>query len=627
MGEAKTMDDFGGFSGRYLRVDLSQSKIEDAIFDEGTVRKYLGGTGIGSRILYDEVPPGIEWSDPENRVIIASGPLGGTAVGGSGTFSLVTKGALTGGSTSVQANGLFGAYLRSHGYTGVIIQGAAPRWTYLHIENGQAELRGASHLLGADTYDTATKVKEEHGKKRRQMSVVSIGPAGEHLVRFAGVFADWGHSASHNGPGAVLGSKKLKAIAVSSGKGKIPVKDKDELRKASNALYENVKEFTGTVGGVYRGHQSGRGTLPIKNYLTNIWNLSEEQIKEFSEDYIRENLGSEPNPCWACRLKHSTLMRIPDGPYKGMLVEEPEYEQLAAWGPVIDLREVSAAIMLSGVTDRVGLDNNEAGWLVGWVMECYEKGLLTKDAVNGLDLKWGNAEAVRQLLYMIANRQGVGDLLAEGVMRASREIGGETAKCAIYTLKGNTPRGHDHRTKWFEMFDTSVSNTGTLETGPTASYFPSEEPQRIQGPGYPDEVSTSVALTKGLMIFEDSLGVCRFNGRMNLKLESQAIQAVTGWDFTPEEAKNVGLRAVNLMRAYNIRCGITKGDDHPSERYGSTPADGPSKGIAVLPHWEDMLRNYYQHMGWDIENGKPLPETLEKLGLGDVIPDIWGNEK
>ncbi len=617
------MSDFGSFSGKYMRVNLGKNKIEDEIFDERFVRKYLGGTGIGSRILYDETPPDVEWSDPENRVIIASGPLGGTAVGGSGTFSLVTKGALTRGCTSVQANGLFGAYLRFQGYTGIIIQGVSPRWIYIHIDEGHAELKEANHLLGTDTYDTATKIKEEHGKKRRQMSVVSIGPAGEHLVRFAGVFADWGHSASHNGPGAVMGSKKLKAIAVARGKGGIPVKDKDQLRKASNALYENVKEFTGTVGGVYRGHQSGRGTLPIKNYMTNIWDLSEKQIKEFSEEYIRENLGSEPNPCWACRLKHSTLMRIPDGPYKGMLIEEPEYEQLAAWGPVIDLREVSAATMLSGVTDRVGLDNNEAGWVTGWVMECYEKGLLTKEDVNGLNMRWGNAEAVRKLLYMIAKREGIGDLLAEGVMRASRKIGGEAAKCAIYTLKGNTPRGHDHRTRWFEMFDTTVSNTGTLETGPTASYFPSGDPEKVQGPGYPDEISTSVALTKGMMVFEDSLGVCRFNGRMNLELESQAVRAITGWDFTPEEAKSVGLRAVNLMKAYNIRCGITKENDRPSERYGSTPIDGPSKGIAIMPHWNKMLENYYKHMGWDTETGKPLPETLEKLGLGEVVQDIW----
>jgi len=314
------------------------------------------------------------------------------------------------------------------------------------------------------------------------------------------------------------------------------------------------------------------------------------------------------------------MMTITEGPYEGMVVEEPEYEQLAAWGPVIDLKDVSSALMLSSLTDRLGFENNEAGWLMGWVMECFEKGYLTKDQLDGLEMRWGDAEGVRQLLYMIAHRQGIGDLLAEGVMRASQKIGGEAAKCAIYTAKGNTPRGHDHRTRWFEMFDTSVSSTGTLETGGTVLYLGGPE---LQGPGYPTDVSTFAAETKGMMVFEDSLVLCRFNSRMNLVLESEAVSAVTGWDFTPEEAKKVGLRAVNLMKAFNTRAGMTRELDLPSTRYGSTPADGPSKGVSIAPHWEEMLNNYYNLMGWDVETGKPLPETLKKLGLEHVIKDLW----
>lgn len=257
---------------------------------------------------------------------------------------------------------------------------------------------------------------------------------------------------------------------------------------------------------------------------------------------------------------------------------------------------------------------------MGWVMECFEKGFLTKDHLDGLEMSWGNVEGVRQLLYMIAHRQGVGDLLAEGVMRASQKVGGEAAKCAIYTAKGNTPRGHDHRTRWFEMFDTCISNTGTLETGPTALRLGIKE---LRGPGYPIEVSTAVAKTKGMMVFEDSLVVCRFNGRMNIVLESEAVSATTGWDFTPEEAKRVGLRAVNLMKVFNIMAGITRDLDRPSERYGSTPVDGPSKGTNVMTHWDDMLENYYTLMGWDVETGKPLPETLKNLDLVHVIKNMW----
>ncbi|MFQ6074625.1 MAG: aldehyde ferredoxin oxidoreductase family protein [Candidatus Bathyarchaeia archaeon] len=611
--------DIGGYAGRFLRADLTHERLTDVVFGEETLRKYIGGTGMGAKILYDEVPPDIDWSDPENRLVVASGPLGGTRIGGSGTVSVVTKGALTGGATATQANGFFGAYLKFSGYDGVILQGRAERWLYLYVREGGAELRDANHLLGVDTYEINDEIKGELGKKEGEMSIASIGPAGEHLVRFAGFFVDRGHSGSHNGPGAVMGSKRLKAIAAERGKGRVYVKDRNKVAEVADELYENVKAFTGTVGGVYRSQKSGLGTLPIKNYTTNIWDVSEDGLNGFSEEYIRENFQERRNPCWACRLLHAAMMKIKEGPYEGTVVEEPEYEQMAAWGPVIVQNDIASAMMLSGLTDRLGLENNEAGWLIAWVMECYEKGLLTKEDLNGIEMRWGDVEAARQMLYVIAHRDGFGDLLAEGVMRASQRVGGEAATCAIYTMKGNTPRGHDHRTRWFEMFDTCVSNTGTIETGPTALYFGLSD---LQGPGNPMDVSAGVADMKGLMQFEDCLGVCRFNGRMNLVLEAEAVSAATGWDFTAEEAKTVGLRVVNLLRAYNVRCGIGRALDYPSARYGSTPVDGPSKGISILPHWERMLEKYYRQMGWNAETGVPLPETLRELGLEHVIEDL-----
>jgi aldehyde:ferredoxin oxidoreductase len=267
--------------------------------------------------------------------------------------------------------------------------------------------------------------------------------------------------------------------------------------------------------------------------------------------------------------------------------------------------------MLSGETDRLGLENNEAGWLVGWVMECYERGYLTPEDLDGLDMGWGNAEGTRQLLYMIANREGCGDWLAEGVMRAARRVGGEAASCAIHTLKGNTPRGHDHRTRWSEMFETCVSNTGTLEVG---GYM--QDP-KVMRPGYPQEVVDNLTMLSGNMVFEDSLVTCRFNTQTNMTLLSKAVSAVTGWQFTPEEGKKVGLRGINLMRVYNIRCGII-GKDYPSERYGSTPIDGPYKGMGIMPHWEYMSKRYFTQMGWD-ETGNPLPKTLKTLGLDFAI--------
>jgi len=608
-------DNIGGYAGKLLRVDLTEGTLTDITFNQATLRRYLGGTGLGVKVLYDEVTPATEWSDPANRLTIASGPLGGTRIGGSGTISIVTKGTLTGGVAAVQANGLFGAYLKFSGYDGIILQGQAPRWQYLHVEDGKAELKDASYLLGVDTYDIADTLKAEYGKTDFQASVLSIGAAGEHLVRFAAIFVDKGHVAGHNGSGAVMGSKRLKAIITMRGKGQVPVQDEAGLEGVANQLYENVKNFTGTINGVYNWQTAGNPMLPVRNYSTNVWTIPDDKLEEFSEAYIRSAFSPKPHPCWGCRLTHATMMTIPRGPYAGMVVEEPEYEQLSAWGTAIDTQDIFSAAMLSGETDRVGLENNEAGWLVGWVMECYAKGYLQKADLDGLEMRWGNADATRQLLHMIAHRQGCGDWLAEGVMRASQKVGGEAAKCAIYTMKGNTPRGHDHRTRWTEMFETCVSNTGTLEVG---GYM--QDPKVMQ-PGYPMEVVDNLTTLQGNMVFEDSLGTCRFNTGTNMTLLAQAVSAITGWEFTPEEGKTVGLRIVNLMRVYNIRCGIT-GRDYPSERYGSTPTDGPYKGIGIKPHWDAMLQRYYQQMGWDVQTGHPLPDTLKRLDLNHIIRDL-----
>jgi aldehyde:ferredoxin oxidoreductase len=604
-----------GYAGKVLRIDLNNGKLKDEVYDEDTLRKYLGGTGLGVKILYEEVPRDIEWNDPHNVVTIMSGPLGGTSIGGSGTISLVTKGALTGGATSVQANGLFGAYMRFSGYDGLIITGAGTRWCYLVLRDGEAKLMDAAKYLGMDTYEVTDALREAHGAKGRSASVVSIGPAGENLVRWAGVFMDHGHSASHNGPGAVLGSKKLKAVIAFRGESRIDVSDPKKLLDVSQRMYSDAEYFRGTIGGVETAWRGETGTLPIKNYSTYDWGIGEKDVDAFAEKSIRNHYQVDRTPCYGCRLLHSTMMEVPEGRYK-CHVEEPEYEQMAAWGPVIGNTDVEAAMMLSGLTDRLGLENNEAGWLVGWVMECMMKGYLIEEQV-GFTTFFGDVTGAERLLRMVAAREGFGDVLAEGVKRASQRVGGKAADAAIYTVKGNTPRGHDHRTRWAEMFDTCVSNTSTIETH-TSVMSPD-----AQGPRNPMLISTETAQTKGLMQLEDSVGTCRFNTRMNLDRITEAINAATGWNMTTEEAFDVGRRAVNLMRAFNLESGIIAKEDRPSARYGSTPVDGPTEGISIMPYWDDMLQNYYNLMGWTTL-GVPKKETLEHLGIGHVWNDLKG---
>jgi len=625
-----------GYAGKLLRVDLTNEQITEETLDEETVRKYVGGTGVGAKYLYEEVPAGVEWSDETNRMIIATGPLGGTTVGGSGTISVVTKGALTNGAVASQANGFFGAFLKFSGYDGIILQGRAKKWVYLYIRDGRVELRDASHLVGKNTYETSDLVKAELGQDERRMSVASIGPAGESLVKFACIFFDKGHTASHNGTGAVMGSKKLKAIAVARGRARPALKDKEGVSTTANQLHDsivndprNLQTYRwGTLPGVVRSAMAGDGVIPVKNYTTNIYDIEPEKLEKFGAEYIRGQFEPKPSPCWACRMHHCHMMTITEGPYAGMVMEEPEYEQFAAWGPAIGQTDVTAAMMLSHEVDCLGIDTNESGWVIGLVMECYEKGILSQEDCDGLEMTWGNAEAAREMLRRIATRQGFGDVLAEGAMRAAQRIGGEAPNFAIHTMKGNTPRGHDHRNNWSMLFDTCVSQMSTDEG------FSMQQPADLGlsvSPGMGPRPDTSPEDTlarntqcKGAGQFEDCLGVCRFTTRTNLKLLAQAVSAATGWDFPIEETMEVGRRVVNLLRVFNIRHGHTAEMDAPSPRYGSTPVDGPAPGKSIMVYWNELRSKYYEQMGWDRETGKPLPDTLRHFGLEHTIPELWG---
>jgi aldehyde:ferredoxin oxidoreductase len=622
-----------GYLGRILRIDLSERKVVSESIDEITLRKYVGGASLGIKFLYDEVPPGVEWQGPGNRLFIGSGPLGGTRIEGSGAIAVVTKGALTNGIASSQANGFFGTYLRSSGFDGLMLQGASPAEVYLHIHDGTTDFRDAGPLVGKDTYEVEHTIRKELGRGKREASILSIGPAGENLVKFALIFTDMGHMAAHNGIGAVMGSKKLKAIVVDRGKVAAPLKDKEALSQVAKEIRAGIEAHKfysrvsreGTVGSVFDETEGKSGLLPVKNYTTNVHVIDPDRLGSYSSQQIRARLNAKPAPCWACASRHCHMGKISDGKYAGRIVEEPEFECMAAWSSLVGISDVTATIALANEVDRLGMDTNEAGWVIAWLMECYEKGILSKQDLDGVEMTWGNDDAVITMLRKIASRKGIGNILAEGVMRASQHFGGEASKLAIYTLKGNTPRSHDHRVSWLELFDTCVSNTGTLEAHTGA-------PMTLLGlsPAYdrfdPEVISTIAAKIRGAMLFEDSLVTCRFRTGTQLDLMCRAVNAATGWSTDVQEAMEVGRRAVNVARVFNLRHGIRAELDRPSLRYGSTPSDGNAAGRGIIPHWDEMLRNYYNLMGWS-EQGVPLPETLKSLSLEHVIPDLDGRAR
>jgi aldehyde:ferredoxin oxidoreductase len=605
--------------GRILRIDLTNRKTDEQRIEETILRKYIGGLGVGARFLYDEMSPKIEWSDPKNLLIFGTGPLNGTGVAGSGGFCVVTKGCLTNGATSSQAMGNFGAFLRSSGFETIVMEGASSQWCYLYIHDRVAELGDATHLIGKDTWETEELLKRELNLKGKQSSVFSIGPAGENLVRFAAIVGDQGHVAAHNGVGAVMGSKKLKAVVVSRGKQTIPVSDKKTLSLLNHKMIDAGKNRDKATGLIYQWGTSFlvpgyilTGLLPVKNLTTS---LSTDYSK-FAGEYYRPRFKLKRNVCLGCPTHHLHIVEVTEGPYAGYVGEEPDYECMAAWGPLMGQTDPGAAVMLSDIADRMGMDSNEAGWLISLVMECFEKGMLSKGDTDGLDMTWGNVEATKAMLERIAHRSGFGNLLAEGVMRFAQHLGGEAPNMGVFLKKGHAPRGHDHRARWTEILDAATSSTGTIETGPIT----------VDDPLSPEKVVDTVARKK-VRSFVDSLVVCAFPTMTMLKNEIShlvdMLNAVTAWDYTKEEALEMEMRVVNLLRVFNVRHGIGPETEMPSPRYGSAPVDGPVSGKSIQPHWEKMLEEYYKIMGWDRKTGKPWPETLRKLGLEHVVKDIW----
>ncbi len=611
-----TPENFGGYMGKMLRVDLASGEIIKERLDPERVRKYVGGVGLGASYLSDELTDDVEPFAPENRLIFTSGPFSGTAIPGSGTYSVVTKGPLTGLAAGAQANGWFGARLKFSGYDGIIFMGASPSPVCLVIDDGKVELKSASNLAGLDTIKTQQKLKSDLGLKRA--SVACIGPAGENLVKYACIASDNGHVASTNGVGAVMGSKNLKAIVVNGSAG-VPQADPENFARLGRDWISAVRasaigdtvDKVGTAG--FFSAAAETGWLPVKNMATNVF----KDHARFNGDAFRAGVKSTRKPCHACPLNHCHDVEITEGKHKGRVVDEPEYEGLAGFGPLIGNNDPWAAAVLCDQADRLGLDIKECCFTLSLAIECFEKGLIDENDTKGHKLTWGNVEVVEKLLTLIAEKRDFGLDLSDGVYGLAERLGPKANELAVYTHKGIAPHVHDPRGLWGFLFGQSISNMGSIEGWHTVELLPEPDlgyDEPIPRYDDPKALVTAQAKLAKKYYFVDSLGVCYFTSSVPITLMADTLNALTGWNWTTDDLLDHGQRVATMLRLFNIRNGWTRDHDTLSPRLAAPSPDGPNQGTAIGPVYDEMVDQHYAQSGWDIE-GRPLPETLKRLGL------------
>ncbi|MFX1591765.1 MAG: aldehyde ferredoxin oxidoreductase family protein [Promethearchaeota archaeon] len=618
--------------GKILRVDLTNGTISEEFPDEETLKFYLGGAGLATKYLLEEVPKGIDPLGPENKLIFMTGPLTGTPSPSTGRYCVVAKSPLTGIWGEANSAGFWGRDLKRSGFDGVIFEGISPKPVYLVTEDGKAELKDASHLWGKNTSETTRIIKEELGDK---FNVACIGIGGENLVKYAAVMNDcekpnYGRAAGRCGMGTVMGSKKVKAIAA-KGDAKIEVANPEEYKTEAKQRYDWVNqsllkmtlEVFGTATMV--DLVGVKGGLPTRNFQTGVF----PNMDAINGTAINEKILTGRKPCFACPIACGRIAEIKEGKYKSS-GEGPEYESLGALGTMCGVDNLEAITMAHFLCNEYGLDVISAGGSIAFAMECYEKGILTKEDTNGLEFNFGNADLVVDMIHKISKREGIGELIAEGSRNMANKLGKDSIKFAMQ-VKGLELPAYDSRAAKISGLAYATANrggchiTGFIE-GPAFLSMPF---MIVEDAMVDDILNENPKDTKVVKEFEDAFGVfdsiggCKFMG-MVLSSEDWAslIEKLLGYKFTVEDFAKAGERLYNLARVYNIREGITRADDTLPARFLEEPMpEGPAKGHLV--NLDPLLDAYYDYRGWDKETGKPTQEKLKELGLEWTIKEIY----
>jgi aldehyde:ferredoxin oxidoreductase len=617
-----------GYIGKQLRVDLTNRKFTVDQVDPKFLRKFIGGSGYGAKLLYDEVHAGVDPLGPQNKLVFSTSPLSLNRVPGGGSVIICFKSPATGGWGESRCGGDFGPDLKRSGFDFLVIEGRSHEPLYLAIDDGKPELRAAQHLV-------AKSVSEKSALMRRafahpKTSIATIGVGGENLVKFASVMV--GHrAAGRGGAGAVMGSKNLLGIAV-SGSQEVTVDDPDKLTSAisaaltvlkANGSTSSFRDF-GTMGDMAGNDKSG--DWPSKNWRSNSWGKGEELFEHFHGKNLVRNHG-----CYrGCPVACGRIVEVKSGIFKTPIHEGGEYETISAFTAFVMNDDVDVAVHCDYLCNEYGIDTISCGAMIAFAMECYENGVIDKIDTDGIELEWGNSEVLPEMVQLIAERKGIGDILADGVKLSSERLGGSSHEYAIQ-IKGLEGPAHDPRSGKALAVTYCTANRGMCHIHPVEGMawdsgkidwgmqeFGIPDPQKIDRWAEKGKGRVIKILQDGLAI-PDVLSTCKFMMYCGLTLShwSEILSALTGWDIDGAELLRIGERVNNLQRMINVREGFSRKDDRLPTRILQLPEFGKYKDEArcVINDIDGLLDEYYEARGWHRETGAPLEAKLKELEL------------
>lgn len=623
-----------GYAGRILRVDLTRGEAGKEPLDSDLARRFLGGTGYASWLLYHEVGPEVDPLGPHNKLYFFTGPFTGTMWPQGNRYVVTTRSPLTGIWGEAHAAGHWAPALKFAGYDGLVVEGASPRPVYILVEDGRVEIRDAGHLWGKNVHETEDILLDAHGDDCR---VASIGPAGENLVLVAAIVNDRDRVAARCGVGAVMGAKRLKAICV-RGTGGVEVADRARYPEFCRRMIQKLLDDP------IAGTRVVYGTAGLMEIMSDIgrvptWNLRSGVFpgaRRIGGRRLRQDYLIKPRADFACAQRCGRYVEVREGRFR-CRTGGPEFETLAALGSRCGVDDLEAVIYAGYLCNVLGLDTIGAGAVISWAMEAWERGLLPRELVGDLDLSWGNADTMVELVRRLAYRQGLGDFLANGSLRAARELGPEAEKLVMHVkgmeIAGQEPRGQ--KSMGLAMA-TSARGADHLYAFPVLDEGGfDEEIRRVYGPQYMPEMADRLSpVHKGHMVYVnenwaavvESVGACKYGTMVPPTLGyeevAEGLALTCGMDFSVADLEKLGERVVNLQRMYNVRLGLRRAHDTLPERLLKEPApDGPARGHVV--ELDYMLDEYYRERGWT-PDGIPTRERLQELGLPELVRDLEG---